>query len=55
MENEGDNEKELCYSLVDDLPWAWQVVNGYCNYAALTTAGFESRQLGLRLRWRGGP
>ena len=25
------------------------------NYAALTTAGFESRQLGLRLRWRGGP
>ncbi len=25
------------------------------NYAALTTAGFESRQFGLRLRWRGGP
>jgi len=36
-------------SLVLEVQAAWG------NYAALTTAGFESRQLGLRLRWRGGP
>ncbi len=34
---------------------ALEVQASWGNYAALTTAGFESRQLGLRLRWRGGP
>jgi len=32
-----------------------EVQASWGNYAALTTAGFESRQLGVRLRWRGGP
>lgn len=34
--NEDDNRSSIHVSLRDDVPWVWQVVNGYCNYAGLT-------------------
>ncbi len=34
--NETDNTDTLGVTLIDDVPWLSQIVNGYCNYAALT-------------------
>ncbi|MBN1425592.1 hypothetical protein JXA88_13640 [Candidatus Fermentibacteria bacterium] len=34
--DEDDNRATIAVVLRDDVPWVWQVVNGYCNYAALT-------------------
>ncbi|MCU0611940.1 MAG: C39 family peptidase [Candidatus Eisenbacteria bacterium] len=34
--DESDNRATTGVSLRDDVPWVWQVVNGYCNYASLT-------------------
>jgi len=35
-ECEEDNADSLGVVLRDDVPWVWQIVNGYCNYASLT-------------------
>ena len=34
-ENEGDNADSLAIVMVDDVPWVWQEINGFCNYAGL--------------------
>lgn len=34
-ENEDDNVDSLAVSMVDDVPWVWQEINGFCNYAGL--------------------
>jgi len=35
-DDETDNMCSLSFSLRDDIPWVWQSVNGYCNYASLS-------------------
>jgi flagellar hook assembly protein FlgD len=35
-QNESDNTDSLSIGMVDQVPWVWQEVNGYCHYAAQT-------------------
>jgi hypothetical protein len=35
-ENETDNTDSLTVGMVNDVPWVWQEVNGYCHYASQT-------------------
>ena len=34
--DEDDNSDSLSIGMVDQVPWVWQEVNGYCHYAGLT-------------------
>ena len=34
--NEDDNIDSLRIGMIDDVPWVWQAVNGYCHYAGLS-------------------
>jgi hypothetical protein len=34
--DEGDNSDSLTVGMVDQVPWVWQEVNGYCHYASQT-------------------
>ncbi len=34
-ENEADNIDSLAVGMVDEVPWVWQAINGFCNYASL--------------------
>jgi flagellar hook assembly protein FlgD len=34
-ENEVDNLDSLTVGMVDAVPWVWQAINGFCNYAGL--------------------
>jgi hypothetical protein len=35
-DDETDNTASLGVTLRNGIPWVWQIVNGYCNYASLT-------------------